>query len=285
VTALKLWRLGISALDIALAPCLSDNQRLDLIDAVDKLGNVAHLDNSLTLGNEREVIMIDDNDNVVSEVNTDVAEGSVKEWDKDRERLSGDPTLAKELEDDALAGRPMALQADEEEKGLLDLADEIAETGKDVFKPMFEEDQDKVLENVKENANLGLIPDFMVTIKDQDGNVIARSRVKSQVCCEGDLQMDSVTGSISITGPRTRPDDREAVYKLIDGERDYQDEKWYNMVDDSQWSVNDWLVFIERYLYEARELTGNDGLMMDNIRKIAGLAVAAMEHNKTPSRV
>lgn len=79
---------------------------------------------------------------------------------------------------------------------------------------------------------------------------------------------------------------REAVYALIDGERDYQDEKWC----DEDNSVGDWLTYIRYYLRHAEEaLTiegGPDGdwIAMDTIRKITAMGVAAMEDNETPAR-
>lgn len=76
---------------------------------------------------------------------------------------------------------------------------------------------------------------------------------------------------------------RSEVYAIIDNERDYQDEKWIEF-DDSEWSINDWLVFIERYINEAKNLTGYPNQMMNSIRKIAALAVVAMENNKTSGR-
>ena len=83
---------------------------------------------------------------------------------------------------------------------------------------------------------------------------------------------------------------REDVYKLIDGERDYQNERWKN-IKDEKWSPTDWCVFIRQYLEKAEvamlgastiEIARNN--QMANIRKIAALAVAAMEYNDTPDR-
>lgn len=76
---------------------------------------------------------------------------------------------------------------------------------------------------------------------------------------------------------------REYVYKLIDGERDYQEEvqsQW----DDSKWNANDWVTFIERYIKDVRDYTGNPEAQMAAIRKIGALAVVAMEYNETPER-
>jgi hypothetical protein len=49
---------------------------------------------------------------------------------------------------------------------------------------------------------------------------------------------------------------RETVYKAIDGERDYQNSKWSSEFDDSKWSIGDWLIFIQRYVYEAENNLG-----------------------------
>ena len=83
---------------------------------------------------------------------------------------------------------------------------------------------------------------------------------------------------------------REEVFKLIDEERMFQDNMWGDTYD-KQWAPSDWLIFIDWYLDEARNgLRGCDSVedgrtkQMDNIRKIAALAVAAMENNDTPAR-
>ena len=83
---------------------------------------------------------------------------------------------------------------------------------------------------------------------------------------------------------------RENVYKLINGERDYQDSFW-DSIDDSKWSPTDWCVFIRLYLEKAEKgmlgshtISSARRIQMDNIRKVAALAVAAMENNETPSR-
>lgn len=77
---------------------------------------------------------------------------------------------------------------------------------------------------------------------------------------------------------------RIEVYKLIDNERDYQKHKWSQVYDDEDWTPNDWLTFIERYVQEGRDHTGDELQQMDAIRKIAALAVAAMEYNPTLGR-
>ena len=77
---------------------------------------------------------------------------------------------------------------------------------------------------------------------------------------------------------------REEVYKLIDGEREYQKFKWNQVFDDSKWSLSDWIVFIERYIQEAKNNTGFEKHEVDSIRKIAALAVACMEQHETLPR-
>jgi len=80
---------------------------------------------------------------------------------------------------------------------------------------------------------------------------------------------------------------REEVYRLIDGERAYQDTDPHDAGhDDAAQSVADWIIFIEKQLDEAKErvyqLKKTEAL--EHIRKIAALAVACMEQNETPSR-
>ena len=80
---------------------------------------------------------------------------------------------------------------------------------------------------------------------------------------------------------------REDVYKLIDSEREYQINKWntpsndphLQVFDDSKWALNDWIIFIERYIQEAKSRTGYPESQKNSIRKIAALAVAALEYN------
>ncbi len=83
---------------------------------------------------------------------------------------------------------------------------------------------------------------------------------------------------------------RKDIYNLINGERDYQDQQWGDIYDPN-WSPSDWLIFIEWYVDEAKKgLKGCSDVIdgrnkqMNSIRKIAALAVAAMENNKTPAR-
>lgn len=76
---------------------------------------------------------------------------------------------------------------------------------------------------------------------------------------------------------------RSEVYHLINEERDYQDKKW-TVYDDSSWSISDWVVFIRRYLKLIDTWTGHPREQMDEMRKVAALAVACMEFNGARSR-
>lgn len=80
---------------------------------------------------------------------------------------------------------------------------------------------------------------------------------------------------------------RADVYRAIDSERDYQDQKWGGASYDSQKSVGDFLLYIRRYVDMAQETysTATDVTpTLENIRKIAALAVACMEYNGAPRR-
>lgn len=81
---------------------------------------------------------------------------------------------------------------------------------------------------------------------------------------------------------------RADVYKLIDKERDYQEEQLNN----KRWkrlskSPAEFLADIRYYTREAEDIfveTGDDSVCMNEIRKIATLCVSAIERNNTPSR-
>lgn len=88
---------------------------------------------------------------------------------------------------------------------------------------------------------------------------------------------------------------RKEVYRLIDGERDYQDSRWSNIfesrnnkpdVPDESKSIAEWLNYIEFHLNEAKHavyaLEPKDATA--SIRKVAALAVRAMEIHGAPER-
>jgi 5-bromo-4-chloroindolyl phosphate hydrolysis protein len=86
---------------------------------------------------------------------------------------------------------------------------------------------------------------------------------------------------------------RTDVYKLIDGERDYQDEKWNENTTETNghhYTPEEWIIYMEDYLAEAKHSLSREAKpmsynkAMDCIRKVTALGVAAMEHIETPPR-
>ena len=71
---------------------------------------------------------------------------------------------------------------------------------------------------------------------------------------------------------------RKKVYKLVNEERDYQNDKWH-ITDQSEYKVSDWLTMIKKYLNDAENATFNVNKdeAMNAIKKITSLGVAAME--------
>lgn len=77
--------------------------------------------------------------------------------------------------------------------------------------------------------------------------------------------------------------EREKVYKLINGERDYQDTKWTG----HKHEVGAYILLLEEYAKRAREQwtdSNSDVSALDMIRKVAGIAVHCMEEHGAPSR-
>ena len=81
---------------------------------------------------------------------------------------------------------------------------------------------------------------------------------------------------------------REDVYRLINGERDYQDLKWVEgrPLSDAETSVAAWIIYMERHIAQARAgiYFLNEISALEEIRKVTALGVACMEHNETPVR-
>lgn len=79
--------------------------------------------------------------------------------------------------------------------------------------------------------------------------------------------------------------ERKDVYELIDGEREFQDAVWDAKMDRAL-SVADWVIFMEQRLADAKSHVYGlrEYKVLDEIRKIAALAVACMEHNETFAR-
>lgn len=80
---------------------------------------------------------------------------------------------------------------------------------------------------------------------------------------------------------------REQVYGLIDGERTYQNGLPHHSHDqDVNTSVAAWLIYIETHLAKAKDAIYflDQPKALTEVRKLAALAVACMEHNETKPR-
>jgi len=84
---------------------------------------------------------------------------------------------------------------------------------------------------------------------------------------------------------------RQHVYELIDGEREYQDKRW--TIETGARVVHspeEWLVYIEDYVNEAKHIMSREAYgicepkAMSIMRKIAAMAVCAMEQNGSTPR-
>ena len=81
---------------------------------------------------------------------------------------------------------------------------------------------------------------------------------------------------------------RSEVYKLIDGEREYQDSArpLVGAKPDSEHSVADWVLFLEHLLSEAKYEIYNidDAAALQYVRKLTAVGVACMENHETKPR-
>jgi hypothetical protein len=84
---------------------------------------------------------------------------------------------------------------------------------------------------------------------------------------------------------------RQEVYALIDGERTYQDARWISSEDGGHnHTPQEWLTYIADYAAEAIHVGCREAdevaleKQMAGMRKIAALAVAAMENLGAPAR-
>lgn len=85
---------------------------------------------------------------------------------------------------------------------------------------------------------------------------------------------------------------RQTVYELIDGERDYQDQRWNpeTTTSQGQHSWEEWFMYIEDYLQEAKHALARNAKQdahktaANIMRKVAAMAVAAMEQLGAPPR-
>lgn len=81
---------------------------------------------------------------------------------------------------------------------------------------------------------------------------------------------------------------REDVYKLIDGEREYQEALPHHQdkMQQANTSVASWIVYMEKQLVRAKDkiYEMNEHEALTFIRKCTAVGVACMEHNDTPAR-
>lgn len=80
---------------------------------------------------------------------------------------------------------------------------------------------------------------------------------------------------------------RSDVYKLIDGERDYQDALPSDRTDGRKHTVGEFMIMLQYYMDKAVEAwttNAGDEKSLDVIRKIAGICVNCMENHDTPPR-
>ena len=75
--------------------------------------------------------------------------------------------------------------------------------------------------------------------------------------------------------------DRKDVYEIIAEERDYQDGlEHHSKSKDEKHSVADWIIFMERKLNQAKEMTYqlNEDEAIQQVIKVTALGVACLEY-------
>ena len=83
---------------------------------------------------------------------------------------------------------------------------------------------------------------------------------------------------------------REEVYRVVDGERAFQDAHWQHGASPEEpvLSIGEELLLLEEYLHRAREEwtaeAATEYRTLHMIRKIAAIAVRCMEHHGAPQR-
>lgn len=82
--------------------------------------------------------------------------------------------------------------------------------------------------------------------------------------------------------------DRNKVYEAIDSERRHQDLKW-GTIDQHPHEVGSWILILSAHVKDAMEAyaeTPNDHGALEEIRKVAAIAVACMEqHGARPRHI
>ncbi len=82
--------------------------------------------------------------------------------------------------------------------------------------------------------------------------------------------------------------DRSAVYKAIDGEREYQNIRWTRQSPNR--TIDEWAMYLQVYSSEMCSIAAHTGdseravEKLDYLRKIAAMAVAAMEQHGVTER-
>ena len=80
--------------------------------------------------------------------------------------------------------------------------------------------------------------------------------------------------------------DRQKVYEVIDGEREYQDKKWTPDKHGNH-EVESFILYMEHYLMKAREaISTQNGVLggLEQLRKVVGTGVACFEKHGVPER-
>lgn len=85
---------------------------------------------------------------------------------------------------------------------------------------------------------------------------------------------------------------REDVYKVIDGERAYQDSRWGSTKSSGregagERSIDEFILYIAGYANDAQQVASHFGDADEKlavVRKLAGLCVACMEQHGCPPR-
>lgn len=85
----------------------------------------------------------------------------------------------------------------------------------------------------------------------------------------------------------SRSSRRVAAYAAIDSERDYQSERWKDAPNGGDASLHEFALYISHHSAELRS-TASRGFdsqnTLDQVRKVAALAVAALELHGAPHR-
>ena len=86
--------------------------------------------------------------------------------------------------------------------------------------------------------------------------------------------------------------EREKVYKIIDGERDHQDELWNvaTTISENKHTPEEWIMYMMDYLSEASHILSREAAQtgrpkaMEIVRKVVAMGIAAMEEHETKPR-